>query len=136
MAAAGGFQPCAGYCGDALVAKQDPPERPIETRPNRPGFFSVKSFVCSKLALRRDPCAVLRILEHRRAGSESRGRDESDGESNNRHELLHSTSPTLIRTSCGAERDDHCGHARKETANLQRYSRRATINASFQITSS
>jgi hypothetical protein len=70
--------------GGRLIRK----EKAIETQPNRPGFFSVQSSVCPELPLRRFPRAVLRVLENgARAGSKGRGRDEGDGESNNRHEL-------------------------------------------------
>jgi hypothetical protein len=67
---------------------------------------------------------MLGILENGRASSKSRRRDEGDGQSNNRHELRHSSSPKLICTSCGAEPYDRRGHTRKETGKLQDYSQR------------
>src|SRR5277367_2840360 len=69
-----------------------------ESRPNGPGF---SGSVDVKLALRGDARAVRRIFE-RGGMSESRGRDHGHGESDDRDELLHGTSP-ICMNSCGAQ---------------------------------
>jgi hypothetical protein len=97
-----------------------------KTRPKGRASFSQIS-VCTKLPLRRLPRAVLCVLENGpRAGGKSRDRDESESKSSDRHKLLHSTSPGLIRISC---------HTRKETTNLQGYSGDRRSLPEFEITS-
>jgi hypothetical protein len=88
------------FVGDAFVQANRTRIITFSLSARLPTIGGVREFVqAAKLPLRRFPRAVLCVLESgTRAGGKSHGRDESESESSNRHELLHSTSPMLIYT--------------------------------------